>query len=281
MSPWTKKTIAVEFTLDSARALLKDSEKFTEPRKVQASVIDSFLYCGRFNSVLGLDGFSTFKESLKDVLRKVNDDDFGANYINLDRMFEVLLASGVYYLEEHLPPELEFLKADSRWLTAYRYIARNFPDISYRDFREVVKRFQETDGYSVYFRKDDPESLRGIAKHVDLFAEVADVKAVLLQLNQSQLREICKASDVKASRSSEETVARLVEALGGDALRHIPEELKTRRSLVIKDLELASGDDIIHLDSYLRAVAKVVRQDLVEFIDRRRHWNLIASEDPS
>lgn len=275
IKPWTKKSLEVSFSLDSVLELVRESPKFIEPCKVSPALIDTFLYSGRFNSVLGLDGFATFKDRLKDVLRKVNDDEFGANYINLDKMFEALLASGVYYVEEHLPGELSFLKTDQRWLTAYRYIAKNFPDISYEDFREIVRRFQETSGYSVYFLGEDPKSLLDIAKHKELFTEVVDIKSVLLQLNQKQLREICTSVGAKASRSSEETAARIVAACGDDALKHIPEEYRTRRSVVIKDTELATGDDIIHLDSYLRSVAKVVREDLVEFIDRRRHWVLI------
>ena len=275
IKPWTIASIEVTYTMDSILSLVRGSEKFNEPCKVSPGLIDNFLYSGRFNSVLGLEGFATFKDRLKDVLKKVIVDVFGGYYINLDKMFEALLASGVYYLDEHLPQELELLKTDQRWLTAYRYIAKNFPDISYQDFREIVKRFQDTSGYAVYFLEGDSKSLLDISKHTELFSEVIDLKAVLLQLNQKQLRAVCKNVGAQASRSSEETVARIVAACGADALKYIPEEYRTRKSFVIKDTELATGDDIIHLDSYLRAVAKVVRQDLIGFIDRRRHWVLI------
>src|SRR5690606_19718412 len=104
---------------------------------------------GRFNSVLGPDGFNIFKIKLKDVIKDVNNDNFNSNFINLDKMFEALLGSGIYYEEKYLPEELSFLNKDSRWLTAYRYISKNLPDIVYEDFREIVKRFKDSEGYSI------------------------------------------------------------------------------------------------------------------------------------
>ena len=276
--PWIKTRVDVTYDMNDVFSILKSSEnaKEYEIRKVAISVVDTFLYSGRFNSVLGQDGFGIFKDRLKEVLKKVNDNDFGANYVNLDKMYEALLASGVYYLDEYLPKDINFLKTDQRWLTAYRYVARNFPDISYQDFREVVKRFQETSGHSIYIAKDDSETLRQVATVAGLFNEVIDLKAALLQLSQKQLRSIGEQLGVPGARSNEETASRIVEATGDKALALIPEGFRSRKSLLIKDTELATGPDIINLDSYLRAIAKVVRQDLVSFIDQRRNWSLLS-----
>ena len=107
-----RSTIQVTYDLDDVLEILRrgQNKKLYEPRRIKASVIDHFLFSGRFNSVLGLDGFRIFKAKLKEVIARVNDDDFGPNLINLDKMFEALLDSGLYYVEKHLPEELAFLK---------------------------------------------------------------------------------------------------------------------------------------------------------------------------
>jgi hypothetical protein len=270
--------IQVSFDLKDVISILENAgnKKLYDSKKVKPSFLDTFLYSGRFNSVLGLDGFQLFKDQLREVIKKVNADDFGANYINLDQMFETLLASGVYYVEDHLPEELKDLKGDSRWLTAYRYIAKNFTEISYKDFREIVKRFQDSSGHSFYILSEDSEGLLGVAKHADLFTEVVNAKAALIHLSQKELKSICEQVSVKPARSIEETVDRIVESVGEKALDFLPPELRARRTLIIKDSELATGDDVIHLDGYLRSIAKVVREDLVSFINRQRHGVIAA-----
>ncbi|WP_447985471.1 hypothetical protein [Nitrospira sp. Nam74] len=246
-----------------------DNKKLYEMRKVKPTFIDSFLFSGKFNSVLGLDGFQRFKDALRDLIKRVNNDDFGANYINLDTMYEVLLVSGVYYVEQYLPQELSFLKKDDRWLTAYRYIAKHFPSLTYADFREIVKRFQDTDGHSFYVSNDDPEALREMAR-TQLFREVVDAKGMLLQLSMKELQRISEEAGVRPARSIEETADRIVAKIGQQALALLPAQLHGHITLFIKDEELATGEDLIHLHTYLRAVAKVVREDLVAFINKQR-----------
>lgn len=267
-----RSTIQVTYNLDDVLEILRrgQNKKLYEPRRIKVSVIDHFLYSGRFNSVLGLDGFKIFKAKLKEVIARVNDDDFGPTLINLDKMFEALLDSGLYYVEKHLPEELDFLKTDERWLTAYRYIAKNFPDISYTDFRVIVSRFKETRGHSIYVESTDSDLLRAMAKDSKLFQVVVDVKAALIQMSLRQLRDICAKEGIGSARSLEETADRLVVKCGDRGLAYIPEEFRNRRSLIIRDEELATGDDIIHLDTYLRAISKVVREDLIAFVNSRR-----------
>jgi hypothetical protein len=268
-----QNSIAISYDLQDVISILQEGEnkKLHGIRKVKPTFLDTFLYSGRFNSVLGLDGFQIFKNQLREVIKRVNNDDFGANYINLDKMFEVLLVSGVYYAEEYLPQELEFLKKDERWLTAYRYIARNFPEITYRDFREIVKRFQDSDGHSFYVSPGDSAGLLSIAEHNELFREAIDAKAALLQLSMKDLKLICERVDVRSAKSIEETADRIIEEVGEKALELVPQEFSSRKTLFIKDEELATGHDIMHLDSYLRTIAKVVREDLVDFIGKQRH----------
>lgn len=273
-----RNSIAISYDLEDVISILREgsNKKLYGTRKVKPTFLDTFLYSGRFNSVLGLDGFQIFKNQLKEVIKRVNSDDFGANYINLDKMFEALLVSGVYYVEKYLPQELEFLKKDERWLTAYRYIANNFPQITYKEFREIVKRFQDADGHSFYVSPDDSEGLLSIAKHNELFREAVDAKASLLQLSIKELKLICEKVDAQPAKSIEETAERIIGKVGETALEFVPKEVSGRKTLFIRDEELATGHDIIHLDSYVRTIAKVVREDLVEFIGKQRHGVLAS-----
>ncbi len=267
-----RSTIQVTYNLDDVLEILRrgQNKKLYEPRRIKVSVIDHFLFSGRFNSVLGLEGFKLFKANLKEVIARVNDDDFGPNLINLDKMFEALLGSGLYYVENHLPEELDFLKKDERWLTAYRYIAKNFPDISYTDFRVIVNRFKDARGHSIYVDSTDSDLLRAMAEDSKLFEVVVDVKSTLMQMSLRRLRDICTTEGIGSARSREETADRIVEKCGDLGLGYIPQEFRNRRSLIIRDEELATGDDIIHLDTYLRAISKVVREDLIAFVNSRR-----------
>ena len=268
----SRNLIPITYDLSDVFNILRaaNNKRFLEAKKVRPTFIDSFLYSGRFNSVLGLDGFQNFKEELKGVIEKVNADDFGANYINLDSMYEVLLRSGVYYVEAHLPEELKELATNTRWLTAYRYVARNFPNVDYKEFREIVKRFKDSNGHSFYITPEDTKGLLSITSHIELFTESIDVKGALLQLSQKDLKTICEKIGAKPARSIEETVNRILESAGQTAFEHLSEESKRQKTLVIRDDELAAGADIIALDQYLRTIAKVTREDLVNFIDKQR-----------
>lgn len=263
----------VNYDLEDVLAILRagQNRKLAEPRQIRASVIDHFLFSERFNSVLGLDGFQIFKFKLKEIIARVNEDDFGPNLINLDKLFEALLDSGLYYNEDHLPEELAELAQDARWLTAYRYIAKNFPEITYQDFRVIVNRLKDARGHSFYVQPSDTKELVEMAQRSELFEVVADVKASLLQMNMRQLRDICEREGIASARGLAETADRIIVKCGDRAGDDIPEEYRGRRSLIIKDQELATGDDIIRLDAYLRAIARVVREDLVRFVSRCRH----------
>lgn len=247
----------------------------TENRKIPITIIDHFLYSGKFNSVLGPEGFQIFKDKLKEVIKDVNNEDYGTNFINLDEMYEVLLDSGVYYNSISLPDELKELEYDDRWLTAYRYIAFNFPNICYKDFRTIVNRFEESRGYAFYVEENDSQFLKSLCDNSSLFKEVVDIKAVLLQCKQKELREICDKFEIQSARSLVETVDRLFEAVGDALLGEIPHDKKSRKSLVIRDQELANGNDLIHLDKYLRKIAKVVRAQFVDFLIDRRQIKVI------
>lgn len=276
LSPNIIQSIDPDYTLLDAVVILRrySSPKLNEVRRVPSNVVDHFLLSGRFNSVLGLEGFRIFKEKLKDVISKVNENDFGSNYINLDVMFEALLDSGVYYLNDYLPEEIVYLKSDERWLTAYRYIAANFPEIPYKDFRKIVTRFEESRGYAFYIEPNDSEFLRQITSNSNLFKEIVDIKAALLQLRWNELKSICDLFAVRAARSLADTADRIIEAGGDKVIQYLPKKTHERRSLIICDQELASGDDIIRLDKYLRVLAKLVRSDFVQFVTDRRTFSI-------
>jgi len=206
----------------------------------------------------------------------VNAGDFGANYINLDKMFEVLLHSGLYYREESLPNELKELKTDGRWLTAYRYVAKNFPQIPYAEFREIVKRYKDSDGVSIYVEPSDSEFLQKAAKNHELFDSSVDLRATLLHLSLKALRKMCDELKIHSGRSIEETAERIAEVPELQVKPLLPNEAKNRTTLVIRDQKLATGSDLIRLDSYLRTASKVIRDDFVEFVNSQRFGTLAA-----
>jgi hypothetical protein len=264
--------VHINFSLDDAIAILRDGDnrKLYEARRVKASNLDYFLLSGRFNSVLGLAGFNEFKARLKILIERVNAANATPQLINLDEMFEVLLSSGLYYVDEHLPAELSFLTTDDRWLTAYRYIACNFPDIGYRDFRTIVSRLKDANGHAFYVERDDSAKLRGLLTPSRLFQMVVDAKAALMQLSLRELRDICARTEIAPARSRDATVSRIVEKCGDQALAYVQLSHGTRSSLIMRDVELATGADLIQLDRYLREIAKVVREDLIAFVGKRR-----------
>lgn len=265
------------YNLDDVIKILEKygNSKVLDSSKIKNSVIDKFLFSGKFNSVLGLDGFKIFKDKIKDVIKNVNDDNFGLNYINLDQMAEALLDSGIYYLDEYIGDDLSELKNDDSWLTVYRYIAKNFPDIKYKDFREIVKRFKDSRGYSVYVKKGDSRLLREIGES-PLFEEVIDLKSELMHMNQKEQRQLCEKLGVKSARSLEKTANRIIEEAEEKALDIVLSTNNDKKSYLIKDLELATGNDIINLDKYIRSLAKVVRYDLATFIAGQRHGTLLG-----
>ena len=248
-----------------------NNRKIDNTRKIPLNSVDHFLLSGRFNSALGPEGFNIFKKKLKEIIAKINDNDFSSNIINLDKMFEALLDSGLYYNESYLPEDFKQVQADTRWLTAYRYIAKNFPEINYTDFRTIVKRFQDTRGYSFYIENSDTPFLKEIPKKKNLFIEVTDVKADLMQLSQAELREICEKLKIQPARSLKDTAERIIETNAENLSDLIPHKTKSRINLKIKDLELATGDDLINLDKYLRELSKIIRADFAEYITYKRY----------
>lgn len=270
----------LRYVLDDVLKILRtgNSKILHGPRRIKHAYIDQFLFSGRFNSVLGLKGFSIFKAKLREVVAEVNENDCGPRLLTLDRMFEVLLDSGVFYVDKHLPEELAFLKTDERWLTAYRYIAKNFPDLSYSDFRVIVGRFKQSRGYSFYVEASDSPTLQSIGERSALFEFVVDAKAALLQMTMRDLRSLCQREGITPARSLADTADRIIEKCGDVTLTFVDNHHKARRSLVIKAQELASGEDILRLDAYLRAISKVIRDDLIGFVMARRHTTWLSEE---
>ena len=269
---------AVPFEVKTALNILyrRDNRKLQNTRNIPIKIIDDFLFSGKFNSVLGPEGFNHFKTCLKDITKDINSNNFSANIINLDKMFETLLDSGLYYNEEFLPPDFKNANEDVRWLTAYRYIAKNFPEINYKDFRTIIKRFQETRGYSFYIEQNDSKYLLNILNKKELFIEIVDLKAELLQLNQTELKSICNYLQVQPARSLNDTADRIVELDENLVRKYLPQKTKTRTNLVIKDDELATGNDLINLDKYLRELAKIIRSDFADFILSKRYISFLG-----
>jgi len=267
----------VKMNLEDVLSILKNAnnKKINNKKKVKLNVVDNFLYNGHFNSVLGPDGFKLFKEKLKGVITKVNKDDFVANYLNLDKTYEALLASGVYYEHEFMPDHLKYLDKDERWLTAYRYIAKNFPDINYKDFRNIVSRLKSSGGSSFYIKPTDNSFLKEILNKEDLFVICDNDSSLLIHLDYKELKLICDKNNIQAAKSSQETVERIIEA-NIDLSNFIPKKYREKTYVVIKDQELANGNDLILLDKYLRDISKTIRKDFEGFI-RNQRWGRLAA----
>ena len=274
-----QKDINSEYSIQTALGILHKygNRKINSTRKISVRVVDDFLLSGKFNSALGLDGFTNYKKCLKDIVSKINDNNFSANIINLDIMFEALLDSGLYFNDEYVPESLKENYGDVRWLTAYRYIAKNFPDMNYKDYRTIVKRFEETRGYSFYIDETDTKYLKKVAEKKGLFEEVVDGKAELMQLNSKELREICSQLEIQASRSQLETANRIIESKKEYA-QLLPQKNKSRKNLRIVDQELAEGNDLINIDKYLRAMAKEIRADFSNYILDKRFIKILGDK---
>ncbi|MGL1894610.1 MAG: hypothetical protein OCD02_23515 [Spirochaetaceae bacterium] len=242
---------------------------FFKPKNVKIGVLNNLLYSGKYNSVLGFDGIKNILVYFKSLLKSYQSDQYVQGSDNLTKVYQALLSSGIYIVDEYLNNEIKNKFDDSRWLTAYRYVSKNFPNIDYTSFRTIVERFKETRGYSFYIYEDDTENLKTVLKNKILFDEVVDIKAELLQLNMSELRSLCTKYSVKAARTLLETAERLANEIGEDIRKDLPDRVSSRGNLVIKDSELATGNDIISLDKYLRELAKIIRNEFYSIIDFR------------
>ena len=273
--PKYKKTeITVSYDLKTAKKMVKKfkSKKLQDTRSLKAAEVDEFLYSGKYNSVIGTDGFSKFKNKMKSVVSDANKGDgFGSS----NQVLEALLSSGVYYEDAFIPDDMKSSLDDQRWLTAYRYIAKNFPEISVSDFNTIVARFRDSRGFSFYVEPSDSKALKEVGTHSELFDEVIDPKLALMHINMNIMRDICKEHGIQPGRSRDETSNRILEALGEKVMDYVPKEFKKRRTLRIRDEELASGDDFIHISEYIQAMSKSLHSDFREFYDIRTQWRLM------
>ncbi|MCW7471795.1 hypothetical protein [Leptospira kanakyensis] len=274
--PSTNRVFKIETKLSLERELNlllnADRIKYSQPRKLNASkILDLFLLSGKYNSVLGYEGYQIFKNQIKELIKNINENNFKSNLINLTDLYEIILDSGIYYNYDFIPIDFKEMKNDERWLTAYRYIAYNFPKISYGDFRKIVIRFEETKGHSFYIEPNDSTFLKSTITKSKLFKEVFDTKAKLLKFSQKDLKNICSTYNIQSARSNSETIDRLLELIPEDEIHKLlPKDKSGDQNYKIIDLELASGDDIIKLDYYIRQITKAIRDDLFTFIEERR-----------
>ena len=107
----------------------KGTSYFQSQKRIESSAIDEFLFSGRYNSVVGPDGFKNFKDNLKTLVDAANNGISKENLINLDEFFK-LSKSGIYYEANYLSDNLE-QDYGANWLTAYRFISKNLPSVTY------------------------------------------------------------------------------------------------------------------------------------------------------
>lgn len=271
----TVTNYSLEPTLKGEIELVKDSSKFEDDKKIKLLDIDDFLLSGRFNSVLGPDGIKYFKNEIKQIIDKVNKNDSETNLINLDKFFEILLRSGIYYEDKYVPSSMEYLGEDYGWLTAYRFIAKNFRDITYKEFRLIVKDIQKSDGNTIEFdEKDRGTSILKKIKESGLFTSEVSVESYLSRVGMAELRSICKELNISSKRSKEETIEEITKGVDRNTLEIKFKLEESDLMYSIRDLDLVAGSDIVHLDKYLRDISRHIRNDLFEFVEEKQSYKL-------
>lgn len=259
----------VSYGLDDVLEILRagGSRKLRGPRPLPAAVLDDFLLSGRLNSVLGLDGFRIFTARLRGTLARAHagGDWTGATPAEL---LEALLHSGVHYADAHRPPHLPALESDARRRAAFRHLAKVFAAVPYADFATLAARGKAARGRWLHVEPGDSAALRALAGDARRCAPVDAAKAALLALAPAELHAICRARGVAPARSLDATAARLVAHCQGDVSAYAPVPAG-RRTFVLRDRDLATGDDVVRLDAYLRAVAPALGDDLRAFVAPR------------
>jgi hypothetical protein len=263
-----RPTFEVSYVLDDVVEILRtgrNNKKLLASRPLPATILEDFLFSGRFSSVLGLDGFRIFQDELHAAVVRLDE-----RPIAPADLLEALLHSGVHYVDADRPRRLPAFGANPRRPTAYRHLARGFARFSWEDFAVLVGRFKETRGRATHVGPDDSPALRGLADGSDLFV-VLDDNAALHSMGRSALRAICRDGGIAPARSIEATADRIVAHYGGDVCGWLPSVGNGHRSLVLREQDLATGDDVVRLAAYLRAVATPLCKDLCAFVAARRH----------
>ena len=172
------QTLQISYGLDDVVAILRAgrNRKLVERRRVTAAALDDFLFSGRFNSVLGLEGFRIFKTKIRRLAAHLNDADFGSHLLRGDEAIEALLASGVHYTVQARAP----LAPTDRRLVAFRWVARRFAELSAADFALLVARFVEARCRFTHIGVNDSAALRDLASDANVFQPATDAREILL-----------------------------------------------------------------------------------------------------
>lgn len=271
----------IEKSLEYEISLIKKSDNsklLSQNKKINTSDIDDLLLSGKFNSVLGPDGFKLFKKELKGIMNDVNKGKNKDNFINLNDLFEVLLHSGIYCEDTFLPDDMKTAMQDLNWLTAYRFINKNLHGITYDEFRLIVKNLNKTNGSTINFEESEKKSsLYKKICETNVFSAEVNAREILSTLSMSDLRELCKEFQVASKRSKEETIESL---LDNDFIVLQIESQNNGKSdplvFSINDKDLVSGKDIILLDNYLRDVAKHIRNEIFQFTAEKQQFKLVG-----
>ena len=266
-------------SLSIEKEISQDSSVFENDKKIKLADVDELLLSGRFNSVLGSDGIKYFKNEIKGIIDSVNKNTNKDNFINLDDFFEILLRSGIYYEYNHVPEDMNYLDDDLGWLTAYRFVSKNFRDLSYKEFRTIVKDIQKSDGNTIEFDENEKGAeLYGKIEKSGLFSNEVSVSSALSKLDMKELRALCTELETSSKRSKSETIDMLVDDEG--FVDKIESKLNVKENdlmFTIKDVDLVKGQDIVHLDKYLRDISKHVRNELFEFVEKKQEYQLVEA----
>jgi hypothetical protein len=275
------ETPAIEYRLDYSLSLVSTSEKHSavvDDKNIRVGDIDQFIFSGKLNSVLGPSGFKIFKDKLKDILNEINKGMNKENFINLDDLVEVLLKSGVYYNFTSVPEGLEYKNEELGWLTAYRFLAKNFKTIDYKFLRTLSEAIKRGNLVAIEFSKEESKTaVFELIKTNKSFIACSDAKDVLPCLSMSELKDIAEKSGAEKKRSRDEQVIELLKIQ--DIQKYVNNLGKDENATLIynfKNKDLIKLQDIIYLDKYLREISKCIRNDLFDFVETKKIFKKIA-----
>ncbi len=116
----------VNFDLKNELTYLRkqNSKLLNTNKRIKASQLDTFLFSGKFNSVLGIDGIRTLKALIYD---NVSSDE---NILDFE---DFIFQSGFFYEYEYSTEVMKELENDKSWKTFYRILLT----------KESISRFSE------------------------------------------------------------------------------------------------------------------------------------------
>lgn len=142
--------------------LESNPEYFFLKKKLKKQMLDRFMFSGRLNSVLGIEGLTLFKNVLFEHLEESFDQTKEAPIIDPIVLKDLVFSSGIYYEYEYASESIRALEDKYEWRSLHRLIlrkklAKSFKDVNLEKFKtEFSKHF------SHYSEEDEMSLMIGV-----------------------------------------------------------------------------------------------------------------------